>query len=294
MEEFKVSVAMATYNGEKYLEDQLNSIILQDYKIFEIVIVDDCSTDNTWRILNEFSFKYNFIKIHKNKQNSGPINTFFKAIELTNGDYIALSDQDDIWMKNKISMSLNELIKNELKDSPCCVFTDLILADSNLHTLNNSFLQLHGHQPDNENFYTLLYSNSVVGCTILVNKEIKLFLLKETDDIIMHDHYIALICSLFGSIKFIKINPIIYRNHQQSVTNKFKENSIFKLFNIKSKINSYLKKELTQAILIKNNFKHNFDNKKLKILDYFINVCESGYILKKINLHIRYKRNFIE
>src|ERR1700748_3070750 len=93
-----VSVAMCTYNGEKYIRQQLDSILNQTWRNLEIVIVDDGSSDDTFAIISEYAEKDSRIKCFKNEVNLGFNKNFEHAVELTTGDYIAISDQDDIWL----------------------------------------------------------------------------------------------------------------------------------------------------------------------------------------------------
>ena len=99
-----ISVAMATFNGEPYIQEQLDSIYNQTRKVDEIIIVDDCSTDSTVRVIEQYilSHKDIDIKLYKNEENLGYKKNFKKAISLCHGDYVFLSDQDDIWMTDKI------------------------------------------------------------------------------------------------------------------------------------------------------------------------------------------------
>ena len=110
-----ISVAMATYNGEKYIIEQLDSIRNQSLTPDEVVICDDRSTDHTVSLIETYIDKYslNGWQIHVNEQNLGYINNFWKAILLTRGDYIFLSDQDDVWMNNKIEMMVGIMKKND-------------------------------------------------------------------------------------------------------------------------------------------------------------------------------------
>lgn len=104
-----VSVVMATYNGAKYLREQLNSIISQTYPIYELIVQDDCSTDETVAIIKEYMEKYSFIKLYVNEHNLG-FNLNFKSAALkATGDYIALSDQDDVWFPNKIEKQVKTI-----------------------------------------------------------------------------------------------------------------------------------------------------------------------------------------
>ena len=104
-----ISIAMTTYNGEKYLREQLDSILAQTIQDFELIICDDCSTDSTVKILNEYAGKNSCIKVFVNENNLGFKKNFEKAIGLCIGEYIALSDQDDIWKENHLELLLSNL-----------------------------------------------------------------------------------------------------------------------------------------------------------------------------------------
>ena len=110
----KVSIALATYNGEKYLREQLDSILSQSIQDFELVACDDCSTDSTLKILNEYAEKDFRVKVFTNEKNLGFKKNFEKAIFLCSGDYIALSDQDDIWTENHLQVLLENIGNNDL------------------------------------------------------------------------------------------------------------------------------------------------------------------------------------
>lgn len=122
-----ISVALCTYNGEQYIREQLESILIQTVKVDEIVVCDDGSTDNTLQIIEELAGTTNTaIHIHHNETNLGPAKNFQKAINLCSGDIIFLSDQDDVWMPEKVA-----IITNCFKQNPhiSVVFTDGNLTD---------------------------------------------------------------------------------------------------------------------------------------------------------------------
>ena len=109
-----ISVAMATFNGEPYIQEQLDSIYNQTRKVDEIIIVDDCSTDSTVRVIEQYilSHKDIDIKLYKNEENLGYKKNFKKAISLCHGDYVFLSDQDDIWKVNKVEDMISIMEEN--------------------------------------------------------------------------------------------------------------------------------------------------------------------------------------
>jgi len=184
-----VSIAMTTYNGEKYLTKQLESIYAQTYKNIEVIICDDCSTDNTINILEEYKRKYG-LKYFINSSNLGYIKNFYKAISLTSGDYIALSDQDDIWLLNKIEIQMRNIGNYSL------ICSDLQLIDDNDNIFEKSFKNYQSIKiPSNNNqLKHLLFSNFVTGCTCLFKKEI-LNDLTNFPDCIPHDWWLAILAS---------------------------------------------------------------------------------------------------
>src|SRR5256885_16654050 len=121
-----VSVVMCTYNGEQFLDEQIASVLNQDYKNIELIIVDDHSSDNTWQKLQQWQQKSPTIKIFRNEFNLGYNKNFEKAIQLASGNFIALSDQDDIWLPCKLSKLLNAFS-----------YKDIILAHSRSVRLEN-------------------------------------------------------------------------------------------------------------------------------------------------------------
>ncbi len=113
---------MATYNGEKYVNEQIDSILSQTYQDFELIICDDCSKDRTREILQEYSQKDSRIKLLFNEKNLGFKKNFEKAISMCNGEYIAFCDQDDIWENYKLQFAIEKIENNDIYCSNCMGF----------------------------------------------------------------------------------------------------------------------------------------------------------------------------
>lgn len=134
-----ISVAIATYNGEKYLEEQLDSILSQTLKPAEIIVCDDRSTDGTVKILEQYSRK-GLLSYYVNEHRLGFIGNFKKAVSLCSpANYIALSDQDDIWLPSKLKQAAEYLQKIDDAEHPVMVYSDLILVDQDKNIINYSF-----------------------------------------------------------------------------------------------------------------------------------------------------------
>lgn len=206
----KVSIALCTYNGERFLKEQLDTLINQTYSNLEIIAVDDCSNDNTVAILTSYAYKYTFLKVFLNAANLGFTKNFEKAISLCSGDYIALCDQDDIWSPEKI----NELIK--YSQGKVLVYHDSKLIDAEGKDIgkkiSDRFNMFQGNDPR-----PLLFFNCISGHSMLFEKRIisEIIPIKFVG---FHDWWIAYIAANMGSIGYIDKCLVNYRQHEESVS----------------------------------------------------------------------------
>ena len=209
-----VSIALCTYNGEAYLREQLDSIVNQSYPAIELIAVDDCSSDNTLKILEEYAAEYPFIQGCVNPENLGYIRNFEKALGLCNGDFIALSDQDDIWDLKKIEKQV-KTIGNHL-----LIYHDSEFVDQNgqsLHRKMSDIMNLYrGDQPE-----AFLFFNCISGHSVLMKKELRDELLP-FPNAYFHDWWMGYVATNLGSIDFISECLVKYRQHQKADTNILK------------------------------------------------------------------------
>lgn len=206
-----ISIALCTYNGEKYIKQQLDSLISQSYRPIEIIVTDDLSKDNTWKILEEYAYKYSFIKVHQNETNLGFVKNFEKAITLCNGDYVALSDQDDIWQPEKLSVLINQIADNDL------IYHDSIFIDENDQPILGKKMSDHYSVYDGLSNLPFLISNCVAGHAMLFKKSLLPDFLP-FDPKFYHDWWIAFVAITTGKIKAIPDVLVKYRQHDLSIT----------------------------------------------------------------------------
>lgn len=209
---------MATYNGEKYLRAQLDSILLQTIPFEELVIVDDASTDGTWDIISEYAEKDDRIKPFQNEKNVGVTKNFERALAYCTGDYIALSDQDDIWFPNHLEILAEEIGDNYL------IAGDAEIANSHgiPQGVKLSYCENCDRIPkDNlKKAYAILFNkNSWYGSSMMIKKELleKALPIPEINN--LHDVWIStLACFAGGGMKRIDKTIMYYRRHENTVT----------------------------------------------------------------------------
>lgn len=204
-----VSIAMATYNGEKYIKEQLESILQQLYINDEIVISDDGSTDSTLSIIKKIND--NRIRI-VNGPKIGVKQNFACAISHCRNPIIFLCDQDDVWMPNKVETILDIFEKTNCT----CVVHDCELVDSEMEiTLSKSFFKLKNSKAGVINN---IIRNSYIGCCMAFSNGLIQFILPIPDNIEMHDQWIGLISDIKGKTIFIEDILLKYRRHEENVS----------------------------------------------------------------------------
>lgn len=212
-----ISIAMATYNGAKYLKEQLNSILNQTYQDFELIICDDCSSDLTYSILQEYAANDQRIHVYKNIENLGFKKNFEKAVSLCDGDYIAFSDQDDIWMENHLELLLQN-IKNK---SLAC--GNSILIDQEGHTLGMTlkYQESLDYIPKNDidkSISIILFRNPYQGASMMINRKLRNIAFPIPENVNYHDTWLASVACYVDGINYIDIPLLKYRRLPNSIT----------------------------------------------------------------------------
>lgn len=207
-----ISVAMATYNGEKYIKEQLDSILHQTQRVDEIIICDDCSSDRTVEIINDYIQENTILRLYQNKVNLGYKENFKKAMSLCKGDFVFLCDQDDIWKRDKVKLMLGKMYDNpQIK----------VLASSFSYINQNSQL-INGEK--NETFYygsiqqgeikpitftELLLHNYFQGCCMCLRKEMVQDFRTYYSALAPHDWLMNIMAASQNGMYFWN-NPMIY------------------------------------------------------------------------------------
>lgn len=209
-----VSIVVTTYNGGKYLAEQLDSIVRQTHQHLEIIISDDASTDNTMTIAQRYATADPRIVLMRHEKNIGLHANLASALARASGMYIAISDQDDIWRKDKIEKQL------ALLDGAIGVYSDSTLVDGSGNSIGFTLFQSLNIKRGAEHSRTvpLLFKNAVSGHTLLFHCSLLSMVLPFSDDFIF-DHQLALAASYFGGLRFCQEPLVYHRIHGRNHTN---------------------------------------------------------------------------
>ena len=214
----KIAILLATYNGEKYISEQIDSILAQSEKDWVLYIHDDGSKDGTWQILEEYAKKYpEQIILVEGPATGGAKTNFLYLFEQVEAPFYMCCDQDDVWLPNKIEITKKEmenLIRGD-EDKACLVFTELCVVDGELNILAEKMSDYQGLDCVNLKFNRALIQNVVTGCTMMVNQVLRdeLTRIEDYESVLMHDWWALLVATRFGKVGFVESATILYRQH---------------------------------------------------------------------------------
>ncbi|MCG8414863.1 MAG: glycosyltransferase family 2 protein [Pseudomonadales bacterium] len=228
-----LAVLLPTYNGEKYLPEQLESLLAQSYSNFQIVVRDDGSNDNSAELLKQYAAEYpNRIHLVQSPDNSttnlGASGSFSflmdyvlenKALLGLGKTYMMFCDQDDVWYPDKIErqMQLMQQTEQQIGESkPVLVHSDLRVVSEEQELIAESLALYQGLETERNRFCNIAISNLVTGCTALINEALARKALPVSSDAIMHDWWLAMVASAFGKLVFINEPLVHYRQHGQN------------------------------------------------------------------------------
>ncbi len=202
----KISVCLASYNGEKFIFEQIDSIISQLDEKDELIISDDSSSDNTLSIIE--NFKDLRIRVFPNNKYYNPIYNFENALKQATGDVIVLSDQDDIWLNNKLGV-IRECFQKKSVKNYVLVLDGQVIDESGVVIQESIFETLHSGKGLIKNLIT----NTYMGCCMAFSRDLLKKVLPFPKGIPMHDSWIGLLSELYGVVEFIPEKTIRYRRH---------------------------------------------------------------------------------
>lgn len=277
----RVAIMMATYNGARFIGEQLESIIAQTYKNWILYIRDDGSTDDTLRILDQYKHAYagKIVIIDEPTIVGGSSKANFAAIhawvtERKPSDYYMFSDQDDVWLPDKVEITLEKMIEVERREGgPVLVHTDLKVVDENLDILGESFFRYRALNPNVTDLPHLLIQNNVTGCTMCWNRSLNALLDLTSNSVAMHDWWITLAASVFGTISHVARSTILYRQHSSNVVGATRVNTpgfILKRLLGSARVKETIGMSYEQAVAFCHEYRDLLSNTQRKMLEEFI------------------------
>ena len=270
-----VCVLLSTYNGEQYLEEQLNSILNQnDIKVF-LFVRDDGSSDKTIDILDKYAKKYVNFEYYQG-ENVGVINSFIDLLKKAPpSDYYAFSDQDDYWYEDKLKRAISQL-KDDNNNYPNLYFSNQFVTDEKLNIIRKA----REEKLYINNKYSCLVENFANGCTEVFNATALQYAIKklDCDEITMHDAWLFMICSLMGNVYYDEEPSMLYRQHTNNVIGAGEE-TVYK-FSIRDIL----------LRIIDNNRKPRYNN-SLALYHSFGNMLAENDLKKVLEL-VNYKKSF--
>ena len=281
-----ISIAMATYNGSKYMKEQLDSIYAQTYKNFEVIVVDDLSTDETVQILEQYKRKYG-LTYFVNDKNMGVVKNFEKAISLCKGEYIALVDQDDIWFPEKI-----EVLHENIGDYSL-IYSNAGIVNGKSEIQNKTTEEIYplcGLDSSTEDIYNYIVLNSfILGCSTMFKRELLTDLIPIYESNRNHDWWLTVCAHNRNGIKYIDEVLFYYRHHENNYSRQGKQTSfIQKIFDFYSEERNFDRKEkiIEQCKIIEHLLKYNEPIGK-KEKDFLINMQVFCASFLKTKIHFK-------
>lgn len=287
-----VDILLATYNGEKYLAVQLQSLAEQTFAQWHLYVRDDGSVDNTVSILEHFCQKHpDKVTILKdNLGNVGPAENFSLLMQASKSDYILFCDQDDKWLPAKIAITLQKMKELEAGQmaTPCFVFTDLSMADADLNVIASSLWKKDKLNPNATKLGNLLMQNVPYGCAMMVNKSLLTLGTPIDKRALLQDHWLVLLAAAAGKIDYVQESTILHRVHGANASRgnnplkKDVEQTISAKVSNKN-LHTYFSKLQQQANAVKQRLDERgcLNKEAAETLTSFVNLRNKSFILRK-------------
>ncbi len=278
-----VEILLATYNGENFLEEQVESILNQEGVKVKLTISDGGSSDSTLQKIESYKKKYpETITCHTSSKRLSVIENFSRLLSLSKEKYILFSDQDDVWSRDKASRSL--AVCKELEQGgkiPVLVHHDLQVVDASLNLIADSFWKYAGLKPTCVQLNRLIVQNIITGCTVLMNRELVDLLDPIPGQAIMHDWWAGLVASLFGKIGYITTPMIQYRQHGGNVLGAKRKNLFAFSVEKRKKAAELSKKRREQVKALLDVYEGKISPSHRDILDTYLHLHDVSYFQRK-------------
>lgn len=293
-----ITILLATYNGEKYIEHQLDSLFAQTYTNWRLLIRDDGSQDETLSLVHKYQKEYpGKITLMVNKgTNKGSLQNFSALLQAAgDAEYIMFCDQDDEWKSDKIELTLSKMKEREKKEGTNCpifIFTNFQYVDEKMNVIESK-KNFEINRIHNFGFSQLMAQNPVYGCTTMMNRALTDVVGTIPPQADYHDHWIALVAAAFGELCYIKEKTVLYRQHGNNVSGSFDNDSFSKRLHrifVNQKNVAEVRKKYIMLLCFRDMYGERLNNKDKKIMNNFICLYERkklSCLVKSIRHKIR-------
>ena len=269
-----VDILMATYNGERYVAEQIESIQRQTYQDWRLLVSDDCSNDNTLGIVRSYLVSDPRIRIvSEGVHRGGARENFISLLLKSKSPYAMFCDQDDVWLPEKIEVSLSKLcsIEEPQPGTPCLVFTDMEVVDANLNRISPSFEKDSNIDPTRTSFPQVLAQSLGAGCTMMFNHPLVELMARNCDynGMIMHDHWATIVSAAFGRIGYVDRALSLYRQHGDNTIGADKFSLVDRAVHLDRMKRRYIA-NVAQAKAFLDIYENELNREQRKIIQYYV------------------------
>ena len=274
MSEPFIDILMATYNGERFVGEQIDSIQRQTWKKWRLLVSDDCSVDGTLDVVRRYAAGDDRIRIiSENVKHGGAKENFFALMGYSDAPYCMFCDQDDVWLPEKVEKTLNivKRLEAESPDSPVLVFTDMKVVDGELNVVDGSFERFSAIDPARTAFPQVVAQSLGAGCTMMGNATVRdaALRIEKVDDVIMHDWWVSLIAAAFGSIGYLDEPTSMYRQHGMNEIGALEYSPVRRASHF-DEMRESVAATLKQARVFRSCYGELMDRHQLKAIDEFL------------------------
>ena len=295
-----ITILLATYNGEKYIETQIESLLSQTYTNWRLIIRDDNSTDNTPTLLEKYQQQYpDKITILPAAANLGSILNFNALLTFAHdAKYIMFCDQDDCWLPDKIAVTYSKmgaLEKEYGTNHPVMVFTNFQYVNEEMQIIESK-KDFEINTIQNFGFPHLLAQNPVYGCTTIMNRALVDKIASIPAQAENHDHWAALVAAAFGKLYYLNTKTILYRQHSKNISGSFDNDTLQKRFKrifINKKNFKDAKAKYSMLQFFYRRYYSRLNKEQQRILDNFLCLYTNKkprYIIKSLQSNVRCQR----
>ncbi len=286
-----VAILLATYNGESYLPEQIQSILKQTWPHWHLYIGDDGSQDSSPAIASDFAARFpeRIHVVDTDGKRRGPDNTFSRLLELTDSSYFMFCDQDDVWLPHKMEKTLECMRSLETRigeRTPVLVHTDACVVDSSLRQLDASAWHYGYNIPEFSTCLNrLLIQNMVFGCTMMINSALKRQATPIPNGVVQYDWWLALVSVCFGKTDYLSEPTLLYRQHEKNSVGIRRWGAAY----ILDKILQFgdqtpLVASRRQAAALLSRYRDSLSSTDRKMLEHYSSLGEKGFFAKRKTL----------